>query len=175
MLFQLLSTAAIHLLYLPTFQNLYYPNWILCCHNGFWILCKFRLSPIVIFLSFWVEDFLLFFPLLGFWVSVLLSASVERCFVSRVRDFYVWVRNWQSGNDKNKQKNSYFYSKLYLSNKTFPKSSLAPIIPTSSIIFISNVCIVHLDFSWQDNKGLKRSHLCTKYWWPPVWNFLSLS
>ena len=48
-------------------------------------------------LSFWVlDDFLRFSKKLGFWVllvhptvvSVLLSASVERCFVSRMRDFY---------------------------------------------------------------------------------------
>ena len=52
--------------------------------------------PISMFLSFCnLDDFFRFSKNLGFWVflvhptvvSVLLSASVERCFVSRMRDF----------------------------------------------------------------------------------------
>ena len=48
-----------------------------------------------------MDDFFRFSKNLGFWVflvhttvvSVLLSASVERCFVSRMRDFLKWVRS----------------------------------------------------------------------------------
>ena len=59
------------------------------------------------FLSFWVfGDFFRFSKKSGFWVflvhppmaSVLLSASVERCFVSRMRDFSNRFRYWPSKN-----------------------------------------------------------------------------
>ena len=51
------------------------------------------------FLSFYVlDEFFRFSKKMGFWVfsvhptvvSVLLSASVERCFVSRMRDFFLY-------------------------------------------------------------------------------------
>ena len=66
--------------------------------------------------------------------------------LSRYRQYDIVIFGYKIDNQERKKKKILLPKTIFV-KQNFPESYLAYIIPTSSIIFISNVCTVHLDFT----------------------------